>query len=1203
MAQPEYDKVERPLIEQLVAMGWEHLQGASPGAPANHAADSERAYFTEVVYAKRFRTAVARINPGPSGHGTWLTDAQLDHLLALLHGRVHGQGPTGHGVAGNLEVTRMLRDGINARTVPGWTKGDPEYIRLVDWDGDFAVGNDLLAVSQFRVERSKREPATPDIVLFVNGLPWVIIECKAPVTKGRDSRSALDGAVGQVLDYAGVESPFAVAEFTRFAQVLVATDRDHAEIGTITAEPKHFAPWRTVAPSGEDEFRFAPWRTVVPTGEDWVRKEIGVPEGRELTAQQILVAGVLRPSHLLTLVRDFTTETGRGSRTVKVVGRYQQFRAVHVLARNILDRREALAAGEDPGHRGGVIWHTQGSGKSLTMAFLVRYLRTHRKLSGQKVVVVTDRLDLEKQIRESLAATGETVHRARTVTGARKQLAVDVPDVVLVMIQKARKDDTADDGREESLGHRPGEELHVHNLVVNDSSDIVLLIDEAHRSHATWQHTRLRAMLPSAIFIGFTGTPILSGDRKTTEEIFGSFADTYTLRDAERDGAVVPVRYEAHNVPLEVIEKAALDAKFDEEVPEDPEQRSRVLRKFARRKEVLEAPAVIAAKADHMLRHWARTGLPDRFGAQVVAVSRRAAVDYRVALLEARDRLLEDLDAIEADLRHDPMAEENATPAERELLFLLGHRHVLASIDAAVVISKAQPGKRKDPDDWQPWTQKTRQDTHIERFKQGLGDPLIAAAVDPAWEAVTHGAPAAGVYGDSAGDPWEQDAPTTPDAGTEEMDGAEEDGEPIAFLVVQSMLLTGFDAPVEQTLYLDRPLYGAGLLQAIARTNRPYTNKEWGQVVDYIGIGPELARSLAEYDQADLRAVYGYDVSFDHLDPDHKGTQPTRDRMLLQADAAAEALLTDLHRQVTAFLRAQGIASLSDEARREDLLEALADPLLRGEFDELVRDFLTALNAVLPLPTALAYEDIARLLGETQYLARRRYLDGRDEFSPRRYGAKVRQLISRHLLVTEIHERVPSVELTDSDFMERVNANRDPRARVSYMTSSLRMRITASLASDRPRYQRFSDRLEEIVRQMGEDFERAAAEMADLVSDVTAAGAGEGGDAGLDPWTEQPVHGLLRAEFERTGGPDLPPGVDLIQAARELTVEMAGLVRSPDFVRLSDTRTRVGRELRNYLEDQLAMDWDHTGPLSSLLVELAVERHPEFVRYGRQTGR
>ncbi|MFE0046471.1 type I restriction endonuclease subunit R [Streptomyces albireticuli] len=1181
MAQPEYDKVERPLIEQLVAMGWEHLQGASPGAPATHATDSERADFTEVVYADRFRAAVARINPHPDGGGTWLTDEQLDRLLALVRGTVPGHPSAGRGVAGNLEVTRMLRAGINARTLPGWTKGDPEHVRLVDWDGEFADGNDLLAVSQFRVERRDGPTATPDLVLFVNGLPWVVVECKAPVTRGKDSRLAIDWAVEDVLAYAGVESSAPVADFVRFAQVLVATDGDHAEIGTISAEPKHFAPWRTVRPATDAQ----------------VKLETGTPDERELAAQQVLVAGALRPAHLLTLVRDFTTDAGRGRRTVKVVGRYQQFRAVLALAARILARRQEIAAGRDPDHRGGVIWHTQGSGKSLTMAFLVRHLRSIRALSGQKVVVVTDRLDLEKQIRESLAAANERVHRARKVKTARKMLAVDVPDVTLVMIQKAQRDDTADDGREETLGLRPGEEVHVHNSVVNPSHDIILLVDEAHRSHSSWNHVRLRAMLPKAAIIGFTGTPIISGGRKTTEDIFGPFADTYTLRDAERDGAVVPVRYEAHGVPMEVIEKAKLDAGFDAEVPQDPEQRQRVLRKFARKKEILEAPVVIAAKADHMLRHWAKTALPDRFGAQVVTVSRLAAVRFRVALLDARNRLVAELEELAADFAHDPMAEDNATQAERELLAMLDHLPVLRSIDAAVVISEAGRGKPKDPADWARWTRKAQQNTYIERFKKGIGDPL-AAADDPSWDATPHGAPAAHPHGDSTGDPWDGYMAASSDSGA----AAEEDA-PLAYLVVQSMLLTGFDAPVEQVLYLDRPLYGAGLLQAIARTNRPYTNKEFGRVVDYVGIGPELARSLAKYEEAHLRWVYGYeDISFDHLDPDYKGPQPTRDRIWLQADATADALLADLHRQVIAFLDAQGITSLGDETQREDLLYALSDPLLRGEFDELARDFLTALDAVLPRPEALPYEGIARRLGEVQYVARRRYLDGRDQFSPRRYGAKVRRLISRHLQVIGIEERVPSVELTDPTFMEHVNANRDARARASYMASSLKVHITAKLASDRARYERFSERLEEIVRRMGEDFEQAAASMADLVGDVEEAERGEGGAAGLDPWTEAPVYRLLCAELEKPDAPGLRPEADLFQAARDLTVEIADLVRAPDFATLHTTRRRVGMELRNYLEDCLDVDWEWTGPLSGLLVELALEQREYFLAYGRRHG-
>ncbi|WP_329440779.1 type I restriction endonuclease subunit R [Streptomyces canus] len=1180
VAQPEYEKVERPLIDQLVAMGWEHLHGAPPGLPGTRAGDSERTSFVEVLYRKRFFEAVARLNPGPDGQ-PWLSDVQLRHILDLLTGQ--GQ-QAARGVAGNLEATRMLREGINSRTLPGWTKGMPEHVQLVDWEqaarkgGDDPRGNDLLVVSQFRVERKDRTPATPDIVLFVNGLPWGVIECKAPATSHRDSRIHVDLAVEQVIGYAGVDEEGAVPELARFAQVLVATDGDHAELGTVTSESRHFAPWRTYVPAREDD----------------VRAELKAPEERPLTAQEMLAAGVLRPAHLLTLVRDFTTQAGRGPRTVKVVGRYQQFRAVHRIAASLRARRAARAAGKDTDQRGGVTWHTQGSGKSLTMAFLVRHLRSTPDLAGHKVVVVTDRRDLEKQIRRSLAAADERIYRSRNVRQARRFLAVDVPDVVLVMLQKARRDDTAYNGREEQLAQWPDGRDHVHNHVANDAHDIVVLIDEAHRGQTAWQHARLRAMLPNAAMLGFTGTPIINRATKTTEDIFGGFTDTYTLRDAERDRAVVPVRYAAESVSLEVLDKARLDAGFDEHIPADLERRRQALRRFGRRKEVLESPAVIAAKAEHMMWHWAVTAMRDGFGAQVVAVSRRAAVRYQYELTEARKRLVERIDGL-GPLLHDPEAEETASGEQRELLRLVRYRDLLARVEIAAVISKS---KGRDERGWKRWTDKWRQDGYIERFKKGVPilDPFAPPA-DRSWDGGTRGrirTPRGAVPGSG---PWDESSSR---AVPPQERRADDTAQPLGFIVVNSMLLTGFDAPPEQVLYLDRMLGGAGLLQGIARTNRPYPAKEFGLVVDYVGVGPELARSLAAYEDAHLRAVFGYeDVSFDHLDPEHTGPQPTRDRLWLQADAAAEALLADRHRTLTGLLTELGAAALDDETSRENLLARLADPLLRGEFDELARDFLAALGAVLPGPYALEYEDFARRVGEVQYLLRVRYLDGRDQFSPRRYGAKVRDLIARHLKVSGIEERVPPAQLTAPDFLERVLANPDARARVSYLTSRLRTHLTARLDADRTLYERFSERLEEVIRRMAEDFEQAAASLLTLAVDVRdAAESGGGtGPVGLDPWTEQPVYGLLSRDYDEADGPAVPETVNRVKAARDVAACIAVLVRSPNFQALPEARDRVRRELRNYLESELHVDWAVTGPLANLLVELAAERHDDFLRY------
>jgi len=1175
---PEYVKTEKPLIEQLIELGWEYLEGAPPGMPVNSAASSQRTGYEQVVYEDRFRDAVARINSAPGGGGTWLSSAQLDHLLALVRGNAPGQGPAERGVAANLMVTKLLRDGVNARTLPGWRKGDPEHVQLVDWDGENGGRNDLMVVSQFRVDRKGANHVTPDLVLFVNGLPWVVIECKAPLTSGSNSRAALDDAVGQVCRYASLESPAPVPEFTRYAQVLIGTDRTYAELGTVTSPPEYFTPWRTTEPAPAD-------------GHD--------------TDMAVLAVGVLTPAHLLTLVRDFTTERVQGGRTLKVIGRYPQFRAVRSLARALRERTAAIAAGHDASQRGGVVWHTQGSGKSLTMAFFVRHLRSSHELRGHKVVVVTDRIDLEKQVLESMAAAEETVHRAEGVADARAHLAVRVPDVVLVMLQKAQRDDTVYDVREESLGTEGGEDAHIQVRAANLSSRIVVLVDEAHRGQDSWLHARLRALLPNAVLVGFTGTPIIGRVRKNTEEIFGPLVDTYTLRDAEQDRSVVPVRYEAYEVPLEVVEKAALDAKFDAQVPTEPERRSRVLRKFARQREILEAESVIEDKADYMLRHWAVNALPDRFGAQLVAVSRLAAVRYRDALLAARDRLVEQLDALDPAFRHDPQAAFGADEETRKLLAVLPHRDVLSSIDAAVVI---HGDRQKDPAEWRDWTLKSRQDAHIKRFKAGLGDPL-AAAFDPSWDVDPHGMPGQGLppSGAPVTDVWlaGDAAEVEGDDGCGAADGDDQEAtEPLAFVVVQSMLLTGFDAPVEQVLYLDCALSGVGLLQAVARTNRPYPRKKWGLVVDFIGIGPELARSLHEYEQHHLREVYGYqNVTVDHLRPDFEGTQPTGDGLLLQTDAAADRLLKDLHGSVAQFLEARklalydayGTVSLAEDQRREQLLDLLADPLARGEFDELTRDFLTALGAVLPRPYALTYEQLAGHLGEVQHLVRQRYLDGRDEFSPRRYGAKVRRLIADHIRITGVELRIPPLELTAPDFLERVDANHDARAKTRYMVSRLTMHITAKIGADRARYELFSRRLEEIIQRMHQDFEQAVTDLAWLVSDV--AEEVEDSDPGLDPLTEGPVYRVLVRGLERLDPLLMPANIDLQWAACQIVVDVAYLVRQPHFPAQPDTRDDVRKELRHKVVNHLHLEWEATADIAAGLLELAVERRDDFLRY------
>ncbi len=1147
MLHPERDEVERPLIDQLVAMGWTYLPYAPPG---DYTAESGRETYAEVVLLRRFRESIRRINPGPDGQ-PWLDDERL----AFIVNKVLREPE--RGAPGNIAFTELLTGSeLTTEGLPDWDHGIRQSIRLVDWD--HPERNDLLVVSQFRVDTPDGPSlyVVPDLVLFVNGLPLVVIECKNP------GPTALDEAITQLLGYAGAGRSTAVPDLTRFVQVLVATDREGARYGTITSSAEHFAPWRLVDPGTEPS----------------VRAELGKPANLPLLAQEVLAADMLRPAGLLQLLRDFTVSLSSGARVVKIVARWQQCRAVGRMVRRLLDRQRAIASGAAPDHRGGVTWHTQGSGKSLTMSFLVRVLRGHSELRGFKVVVVTDRLDLEDQIVAALGSTGETPRRAVSAESAHDHLARDTPDLVVVTIQKSRRDEEADDATEEHLGDDLSDTV-VHTRLANDSHDIVVLIDEAHRSQDAWQHARLRRKVPNAVLIGFTGTPILRGRSKTTAEIFGRILDVYALKDAQRDGAVVPIRYESREVPADVVDRAILDAGFASAVPGDGAERAAVIRQFARRREVLESVDLIRAKADDMFRHWVCTVLPDRFSAQVVAVSRKAAVRYRDALLDARGRLLADLADLADTARYDPMAWEDADEHTRLLLTAIPHRELLEQLAVVPVISE---GATADDRNWQDWTDKDRQRDHVTRFKQGLGE-WRTDEPDPGWSGqhgeLRHRHP---VHGDG-GDPWDDGART---AAGPASSGHGRPAEPIAFIVVKSMLLTGFDAPVEQALYIDRPMRSVELLQAIARPNRPMRHKEFGLIVDYVAISAELAQALSDYDPEHLTAVIGDD------DPNS---------IAAPLDEVAVPWLRQQHQNVVGLLAEHGIGSLHTATDREELLALLDDPELRAAFDEATRAFLSALNAVLPRPQALSFEDAARQLGEVQYLARRRYRDSRTEFSPYRYGGKVAQLIDAHIRAEGVIQRIPPVEITASDFAEKVDALPDDRARALEMKHALRAHISTRVASDPVTYTRLSERLDEILDEMAEDqdFGQAYLDLLGLRTD-TLATEQAATEHGLDRWTEQPVCSLLERVIGERPPTMTAPELEIVSVARRLSVHVASAVTPAHFLYNGVVRERTRRRFVRELVGEAAFTPDEARKTADLLVDLATRNRERFLRLTRR---
>ncbi|MBO0803553.1 MAG: type I restriction endonuclease subunit R [Nocardiopsaceae bacterium] len=1112
----------RPVSDLLRILGWSEIITAEP---SSEVPEDGRVDYRDELLLDRFREQLRLINPGPGGD-TWLDDQRLDRVC----GQVRRAAEIPDLAEANKEFTELLLQGLVVPGLPGWDGGRNRRIRLVDWDD--AARNDLRVIRNFRLDRHPDGGSTRvvlDYVLFVNGLPLAVVRDPAP-----DRAATVSESIADLRSYTGARQDGPVESIRRlfaYAQVLVATDgAARAKLGTVTSAPEHFAEWKTTEPASARQ----------------IRDEFGVPPER-LSGLERLAAGVLRPAHLLDLVRNFTAFRQADDRMMKLVARYPQFKAVHRIIRGLLSGTPGTLGRRD--ERGGVVWHTQGSGKSYTMAFLVRKLRTTLGLSDFKVVVAVDRVDLRTQLGDSLALAGETIYEAAGVRHAQDLLSDDVPNVVLIMMQHAQRDDaTPGTPREpERLGDDPLDD-RVSFPELTQSQRVVVIADEAHRTQQGWLHARLRRGLPGAAWIGFTGTPLTREDqrRQTTTGIFGGFFDTYTLRDSVADNATVPIRYEQRRSEEFIVDRAVLDAEYERDVGGTPEDREARQRQQVTTRRILEAEDLIAAKARDMLRHWVSAVLPNGFKAQVAAASRLAAVRYRAALLRARDDLVAELTAYGTAKAQDP--ESVRDHPDRDFLDpALPFLPLLRVIDFVPVISAGErrdprTGEvRRDPPDWARWTAETSSQAHVDRFKERLpapetigvpGRPAVVPGAGPWTE--TQPGPEPGARGVG---PWDQ-TPVQPDTsmnyGTAgPWDSAPGQGEepaagpaPIAFIIVQARLLTGFDAPVEQVLYLDRPIRDVELLQAIARVNRPARLKTVGLVVDYAGVSRYLDAALAMYDEEDIRGA----------------------KTFLGEDDVPR--LREARDAVRDFLAAHGIGSLTDAAEADKLLIALEDQGLRNEFDDLVNDFFAYLDRVLPRPEALGYEDDAREFAAAQYRVRRLFRDTRSGgLDPYSYGAKVRRLIDEHLRVIGIAQRIPPVEITAADFREQIAAIGNPRVRAMEMQHALRRHVAEHQATDPAYYQRFSDRLDQLLEQLRDNAESLAIALEELVRQArerdSATVAGD-----LDPRTERPVRSALEQALAQSlaGGqnPDVRPD-RIDELSRQIAVEIVEAVRAPHF--------------------------------------------------------
>lgn len=708
--------VEKATLAWLESLGWmvKHGPDIAPGELA-----AERTDFAQVILTQRLRDALARLNPQ-------LPSEALNDAFRKL---TRPEGPSLE--ARNRAVHRLLVDGVTVeyRTADGSIRG--AQARVLDFD--VADNNDWLAVNQFTVSEHKHT-RRPDVVLFVNALPLALIELK----NAADEDATIWSAYQQLQTYQA-ELPTLFA----FNELLVVSDGLEARIGTLTAGREWFKPWRTI--SGET---------------------LADPHLPEL---QVMLEGVFDKRRLLDLVGHFMAfeDEGGGSLVKKIAG-YHQFHAVNVALTETLRamqlRQEAdrasevggrYEAGRRPGgqpgdRRIGVVWHTQGSGKSLTMAFYAGRVIREPRMANPTLVVLTDRNDLDDQLFGTFSRCQDLLRQppvqADSRADLRAKLAVEAGGVVFTTIQKFLPEEKGD-----------------RHPVLSARRNIVVIADEAHRSQYDFIDgfaRHMRDALPNASFIGFTGTPIEKTDANT-RAVFGDYISVYDIQRAVEDRATVPIYYESRlaKLALEEAEKPRIDPEFEEVTEgEEVERKEQLKSKWAQLEAIVGSGKRLALVARDIVEHFERRLEAMAGKAMIVCMSRRICGElYRKIV------------ALRPAWHHED--------------------------DDRGAIKVVMTGSATDPLAWQPHIRnKPRREALANRFRD-VEDPFT-------------------------------------------------------IVLVRDMWLTGFDAPSLHTMYVDKPMRGHGLMQAIARVNRVFRDKPGGLVVDYLGLAHELKQALATYTES-----------------------------------------------------------------------------------------------------------------------------------------------------------------------------------------------------------------------------------------------------------------------------------------------------------------------------------------------------------------
>lgn len=684
--------VEGAALAWFGELGYPVVPGPSiaPGEP-----DEERRAYTDVVLETRLRNALSRLNPKVSRDGLEDAFRRLTRISSP------------HLIHANREFHSLLVNGLSVENLRPDGSIAYEMVRVVDFEAP--EENDWLVANQFTVKEGNHNRRL-DVVVFLNGLPIAILELKNAASESATVWSAFQ----QLQTYkAELSSLFACNE------LLVISDGLDARIGTISSNKERFLPWRTI--EGE---------TLAP---------------KTMSQLEVMIRGSFEKRRLLDLLRYFIVFEDDGETTIKKVAGYHQFHAVGCA----LDA--TLSATHPKGDRRvGVIWHTQGSGKSLTMAFYTGRVVLHPEMQNPTIVVLTDRNDLDEQLFGTFARCKDllrqTPEQATNRLHLRELLKVASGGVVFTTIQKFMPETRGDTFPR-----------------LSERSNIVVIADEAHRSQYDFIDgfaRHMRDALPNASFVGFTGTPLEAADRNT-RSVFGDYISVYDVQRAVEDGATVPIYYENRlpKLALNEEERPHIDEDFEEATEgEEVEGREKLKTRWSALEALVGAERRLQRVAEDIVQHFeARLDVMDG-KAMLVCMSRRICVDLYNAFTALRP----------------------------------GWHH---EEDDQGAIKIVMTGSASDPSEWQPHIRnKQRREGLAKRFKNP--------------------------------------------------------NDPLKLVIVRDMWLTGFDAPCVHTMYVDKPMQGHGLMQAIARVNRVFRDKPGGLVVDYLGLADQLKKALHTYTES-----------------------------------------------------------------------------------------------------------------------------------------------------------------------------------------------------------------------------------------------------------------------------------------------------------------------------------------------------------------